>query len=159
MTSSLIVSLLSERPTDELTRARDKMRAEVARLTVELEQVEEALARAARKGGKTPKRTAKAGTARAQVLDYFRRNDRPLSPAEVYGALRLEGFAGSKSAIYNAFGKLHADGEIAKVNDGQYVLASRLAIRNATASDGPAELSKNGEGRPLSTVSQPQEDP
>jgi hypothetical protein len=150
---SLIVTLLAERPTEELEALRQKAHAERARVEVELQQFEEALALKARRGPRQTRTTAaKPGGTRKRVLDAVASSPDPISPAQVIAKLREAGSSPSGGAIHNMLARLIEAGDVAKVADGQYTLASR----NGTSNDAEGP-SRNGTTEPLSTVTGPQE--
>jgi hypothetical protein len=152
--TSLIVSLLSEQPTEELEALRDKLDAEGARVAVERQQVDEALALQSRRASTSVRSTAgrPSGT-RKRVLDVFARTAGPMSPAEVIAALEADGGSPSRGAVHNMIGRLVESGEVRRIGEGRYELASRNGGEVAAFPG----LSENGSSEPLSPVTQTQE--
>jgi hypothetical protein len=152
--TSLIVSLLSERPTEELQALRDKLDVEGARIAVERQQVDEALALQSRRAAKPTRSTSDRprGT-RKRILDIFSRNEGPMSPASVISALEKEGGSPSRGAVHNMIGRLVESGEVRLIDRGRYELASR---NDGDTAAFPG-LSENGSGEPLSPATWTQE--
>ncbi len=158
MASSLVVSLLAQRPTAELESARDEARGEIARLQVELQQVEEALGRQARGKSHRPRSTmsrqpAKPGSTRKRILDFMSGQERPASPIQIRTAINEQGAGLKGASIYNAIGRLVESGDLRKVADGQYQLASR----NGSTGESHTGPSENGTGEPPFTATRSQE--
>jgi hypothetical protein len=152
--SQYVVSLLAERPEHELRATQDKARAEVERLQVEIELIEQALQRQTRRTPRVSRSTTDGSSTRARVLDVFRaRADEVVSPANVIAALREDNVTVSSGAIRNMIRRLVDDHEIEKLREGAYKLASR----NGANPDAEPGLSENGAGEPPSTATQPQE--
>lgn len=142
--------MLAERPPHELQRLREKMSAErtkltdeMARLDLELEQVDEALARQARRRGVTMQ-VRKGPTTQDLVLALLRRVG-PTGPTDIFDALQADGFQGSISAVYNALRKLQDKGDVRKDDDSSlYEAASRNGSAPAEAPAGPSENGESG---------------
>lgn len=148
---SLIVSLLSERPTEELEALRDDLRRERARVDVESRQVDEALALQARRTSKPIRSTAaRPGGTRKRVLDVFVKAGHPMSPAEVIEALDAGGGSPSRGAVHNMIGRLVESGDLWRIAEGRYDLASRSGDA-ARASAGQSELSVSPNGTAVET--------
>jgi hypothetical protein len=129
--ASPIVTLLSSRPSGELESLRKRMKSEreklteeIARIDIELRQVNDALARQTRRKPAKGARAAAAPPAWVRVLQVIESADGPVSPADAAAALQQSGYKGTKSAIYNAFKRLSDAGKIEKVGDGLYKFAS-----------------------------------
>jgi hypothetical protein len=93
---SLVVTLLSERSPAELESIRDKAQADLARLMVELEQVEAALALQAKaaksqRSYATHRPAGKAGSSRNRVLKIVAASDGPISPSQIRHAMAEQG--------------------------------------------------------------------
>jgi hypothetical protein len=151
MTTSLVVTLLAERSPAELESIREKTQADLNRLTVELEQVETAIAiqqramRSQRSAGSTATR-GKTGSTRERVLKIVGASPQPMSPAEIKRTMAEQGgrqLAGG--SLYATVKRLTEEGALHKVRDGLYTLPTR----NGNAESGPTEL---GAHVPLSTV-------
>lgn len=153
---SLIVTLLSERAPAELESIREKAQADLARLTVELEQVEAALALQARAArgqrfqGHRP--AGKAGSTRNRVLKIVGASDGPISPAEIKRAMAEQGgrqLAGG--SLYSMIKRLTEAGALQKIDDGQYTLPTRNG-------DHASEPTENGaSARPSTEALTPKE--
>jgi hypothetical protein len=152
---SLVVSLLSERSATELESIRDKARADLARLTVELEQIEAALVLQgkAAKGQRSyaaHRPAGKVGSSRNRVLKIVAASDGPISPAQIRHAMAEQGgHTLSGGGLYTLIKRLTEEGELRKIADGQYALPAR----NGDHASGPT---KNGARDPLSTDARPQ---
>jgi hypothetical protein len=155
--ASLIVTLLAERPTEELEALRDKARAERARVDVELQQFEEALALKARRSprptSRTPGRSARPGATQKRIIDAVASFERAVSPAEIIAEMESHGATPSKGSIHNTIGRLVKNGVLTRLGEGQYQLASRNGS-SAESRPGPTE---NEATEPLSTATGPQE--
>jgi hypothetical protein len=126
--------------------AREKARTDLARLTVELEQVEAALALQARAAKPHRSRSGrKQGNTRKRVLDIVASGDGPMSPAQIRQVMTEQGKALSGGGLYTLIKRLVDEGELRKIADGQYTLPTP----NETDSTGPTQ---NGARGPLSTV-------
>lgn len=128
--SSLVVTLLAERPEDELRDLRKKAQMELARVQVEVEQIDEALARKRRgsgaRQGRRPRGTRSGNTVKLVENVFRSQPETEMSPSEVMGRLEDLGTPpSSTSAVYNAVRRLQERGTIMKVDDGLYRLASR----------------------------------
>lgn len=152
---SLIVSLLAERPIEELEALRDKARSEQARVDVEFQQFEEALALKMRRTPRPAQRgtPARPGRTQKRILDAVARSDHPISPAEIIAEMESHGTTPSKGSIHNTIGRLVKNGLLVRLGEGQYQLASQ----NGAASDADLERSENGAGEPPSTATPSQE--
>jgi hypothetical protein len=157
VTGSLIVALLAERPVEELEAtmrkldaARDKTRADLARIEVERGQVAEALERQTRRVPRTERRPgARQGSTRDRILGVTTAQDEPLTAPQVMAALPDL----SRGAVYNALGRLVSSGSLDRTEDGRYQLASRDGV----APDAGPGLSESGASGPLFTAALPQE--
>jgi hypothetical protein len=161
--SQYLVSLLAKQPESELRTMQEKVRAdqakaraEIERLQLEDELIEDALERQTRR---TPPRAGRRsggdGSTRARVLNVFRTHpDGVVAPASVIAALRASGSTVSSGAIRNMIRRLVEEQEVEKLREGAYKLASR----NGVSPDADSGHSENGAGEPLSMVTQPQED-
>lgn len=127
-TSSLIVDLLAERPTHELERMREQARETASRLQVEMDQIEEALAKQAR--SKQVRRPSRQGTgsgstgAKAKILEMLSTSAQPLSPAEIERGLAGAGIKTTRGAIHTALGRAMKAGQVKRVAEGRYTAAS-----------------------------------
>ena len=145
--TSMIISLLAERPEDELRKLQREIQQELARLEVEAQQVEQALARKTRRSpSRSTRRAPKAGGTRKRLLDAVAAHDGPISPSEIIDALRQQGVTVSAGSIHNMIGRLTRGGELTRVAEGQYTLASQ----DNSEPEASVEPSSNGEAPPLS---------
>jgi hypothetical protein len=151
--SQYVVSLLAQRPAHELQESRDKARAEVARLTVEIEQIDQALAkqgqRQSRRSGPRGRRKGVSGGTRERVLDAVRSApEDTITPAQIIAAVREGGAIVGAPAIRNMIRRLMDDDEIVRIREGVYKLASRNGS-SVESNSGPTE---NGNRVPLLPV-------
>lgn len=160
MATSPIVSLLSGRPQDELEALKKKMQTErqkladeAARLEVELQQVEDALARQARRQSSSKAASAGSTPVWQLVLDFLRQHQGPATPADVNAALRAQGYKGSDSAIYNSFKRLVDMHEILRMGDGIYEAPTPQPSDNGAVKEQPAEATNLGPGGQPGTTS------
>jgi hypothetical protein len=137
---SQIVDLLAALPTEELETLRNKTKSTRDRADVELQQIEEALAR------RSPVASRALGSTRKRVLAFIAQRG-PARPADVHAGLREEGGAPSGGAIHNMLGRLVKEGDLERVGDGYYKVASR----NGSGSE---EIEGT---EPLSTATDPQQ--
>lgn len=141
--STLLVDLLAARPEHELRKMRDKAAAQVKRLEVEIEQLDEALARQARRSARASG-TARSDT-RQRVLDVIRDHGEPMTPSQVIAALNAQGTPTPKSgAIHNMMGRLVHEGDLVR-EAGQYDLPGRSDVPDINvAAFGSAENGTDG---------------
>jgi hypothetical protein len=151
---SLVVTALAERSPAELESVREKMQAELTRLTVELEQVEAAIAlqqRVAR--GSAPGRRGKTGKTRQRILEIVGESTEPVGPAYIRDALAAQGEDVPKGgSIYSMIQRMSREGDLLKIADGQYTLPARNGEQ-----DIPQEPTEDGAGEPLSPAHPNQE--
>jgi hypothetical protein len=163
--SSPIVTMLASQPPQELERLRAKMQTEherltsdMARLNVEIAQVDEALGRQARRRNTSfvVTHTRRGPRTPDRVLAVLQGAPEPMSPNDIVEVLRTDGFTGSVSAVHNALAKLTKAGDVRKpVEDAPlYEATSRNGTAAAEATLGPSE---NGASEALSLPAQPQE--
>ena len=156
-------SLLAERPESELRKmlagaqaTRDRLEADIARVGVEVQLIEEALAKQTRRGSRSASRgtgSTRRGT-RDLVLDAFAETvPGPSSPAQIVQAAHAQGATVTGGAIRNMIGRLVDEGLIDRVGEGEYNLASR----NGVHPDAPSGPSENEAGDPLFAGTEPQE--
>jgi hypothetical protein len=147
-----VVSLLAERPEYELRTIHEEARAEVRRLQVEIEQIEQALAkqaqRQARRAPRPSRRKTASGGTRERVLQAVRNADDTISAAEVIATLHAGGSSVTSGAIRNMIRRLVDDGEIVRIGAGAYKLTSR----NGSSAESNAGPTENGTGQPLSAA-------
>jgi hypothetical protein len=154
--ASLIATLLAERPTEELEALRDRAHAERARVDVELQQFEEALALKARRAPRsTGQRSgvARPGVTQKRILAAVRRFDGPVSPAQIIAEMESRGSTPSKGSIHNTIGRLVKNGLLTRLGEGQYQLASR----NGSSAESDAGPTENESTEPLSLATGSQE--
>jgi hypothetical protein len=150
--TSLVVQLLAQRPEEELQKLRDTASAELARLEVEIEQLDEALGKKTRRRSSRQTTRSRAsrskGNTKKLVEGMFRANPGEIfTPAGVRDALEDQGTPpSSSSAVYNAFGRLKQAGVIVPLGEGEYQLASRNG-------EGAESGTKHEDGTPLSAGS------
>jgi hypothetical protein len=124
--STMVVDLLAARPEDELREMLDKAAAQLRRLEVEVEQLEEALARQVRRSARAGG-SARSDT-RQRVLETIRDHGGPMSPSQVIAALNAQDAPTPKSgAIHNMMGRLVREGDLVR-EGGQYDLPGRNGV-------------------------------
>jgi hypothetical protein len=145
---SLVVQLLAQRSPAELEGMRDRLRTDLNRLTVELEQVQAAIkAQRPRKasGHTAPRRSHGKASTRERVLAIVAASEAPIGPAAIKRAMEAEGgFVPQGGSLYSTVKRLTEQGELHKVADGEYTLP---ALNGTDA--GPTE---NGARAPQSTA-------
>ncbi len=123
---SLVVKLLSERSSAELESLRESLRTEHARVGVELEQVEAAIAlqqRASKAQRFGTGRRAKAGSTRERILKIVGASAEPVGPAYIRDTMAAQGGKAPKGGtIYSTVQRLAREGTLLKIADGQYTL-------------------------------------
>lgn len=111
-----IVDLVAEQSEDALRQMRDTAKAEIARLTVEVEIYEEALARKTRK-----KRTGGGRLSRDQVHSIVWMSDKPLTAAEVQEEIARQGLTVTLNAVRNHLNRLADDDHrLIRLPDGRF---------------------------------------
>jgi hypothetical protein len=147
MTHSLIVELLAERPESDLRDLRARYIAQRQRVDVEIEQIDEALTKQAkRRGGKASARqngSRPVGSTRELILGALREKGRS-SPAELRAGFEQEGR--SAKSIYNMLRTLTLEGEVVRVADGLYELASDNGSRAGEPSSDATSVGSGGMG-------------
>lgn len=147
MTPSLIVELLAERPEADLKRLRDRYIAQKRRIDVEIEQVDEALAKQSRRRGSRTAARANGsyapGSTRELVLKALRERGAS-TPAEIRAGFEQEGR--SAKSVYNMLKTLMDKGEIVRVDDGVYELASDNGSHAGEPSSGATGVGSGGTG-------------
>jgi len=156
--SQYVVSLLAQRPEDELREIREKAREEVARLQVEIQQIEQALAKkaqsAARRTPRSARRASASGGTRELVLTAVANaTDDTISPAQIVAAVHEAGSTVKSGAIRNMIRRLMDDGEVVRIREGAYKLPSR----NGSSGESHAGPSENESDEPLFTAVSSQE--
>jgi hypothetical protein len=156
--ASLIVTLLAERPTEELEALREKAYSERARVNVELQQFDEALAFKARRSpprstSRSNARPARPGATQKRILAAVTKVDGPVSPAQIIAEMQSHGATPSAGSIHNTIGRLVKNGLLTKLGAGQYQLASR----NGSSAESNAGPTENETTEPLLTATGPQE--
>jgi predicted HTH transcriptional regulator len=144
---STVVNLLAQLSEAELREMLSKLETEQARVTVEVEQVTEALSRKTRRSGARPTqrsthRPARPGATQKRILEAVASSDGPISPAQIIAAMEAKGTTPSRGSIHNTIGRLVKNGLLTRLGEGQYQLASR--------EDSDSGPSRNGEGPPRS---------
>lgn len=137
--TSPIVTLLSQRSSEELDAMRTKAEESLSAVKAELTWIEKALA--TKKPKRTPRRPSKPGDTKKRVLKYIKNSVEPVSPAQVRDGINATGGEVGKSTIYNTFRRLLDDGEIVKVDEGLYRIAARNGNRAEEIGENDARLS------------------
>lgn len=115
-----MTDLLVEQSEETLLEMRERVRGELARLTVEAQQIEEALAK---KGRRSRGGGSGGGTVtRKQVLDVVEQAGVPMSPVDVQRVLGERGLDVTINAIRNHLLRLvQQNGALIRDEDGRYV--------------------------------------
>jgi Ferric uptake regulator family len=157
MAHSLIVDLLAERPERDLRELREQAVAVRQRVSVEIEQIDEALAK---QGRKRPSRAARpspspspsrpspapAGATRQRILRIIR-DEGQTSPAEIVALSKQQGKPLGKSSVYNMLKALTDTGVIVRVSEGVYELASANGSSPSKPSTDAPSVGSEGYGR------------
>src|SRR5688572_5271234 len=112
-----IVDLLIEQSEDSLREMRDARKRELARITVEIDQIEEALARKTRR-----QRTGGGKLTRDKVYDLVWFDGKALTVAEVKDLVAENGITASLNAVRNHLNRLVDDGRLARYTEGRFGL-------------------------------------
>lgn len=114
-----VVDLLAEQPEEALQAMRDAVQKELARLTVEVQQIDQALSKKSRRN-----RSAAGGRlTREQVWEVVRSAALPLTPSEVHTLLAQEGSTASLNSVRNHLARLvDKNGMLARYPDGKFGL-------------------------------------
>ncbi len=131
--ASLVVQLLSQRSPVELEGMRDRLRTELNRLTVELEQLEAAIKaqRPRKASGHSARRPHGKASTRERILAIVAASEAPIGPAAIKHAMEAEGgFVPQGGSIYSTVKRLTEQGELHKVADGEYTIPTKTASVN-----------------------------
>jgi hypothetical protein len=142
-----VADLLAARPEHELRELLDKTAAQLKRLEVEIEQLQDALARQARRSGR-----GRAGGGRSnireRVFEILERAPGPLTPKQILAAMGED--TPRREALYNTLSRMASEREGLLVRaDGAY----KLAGRDVAPSGDVSNPDQNGGGGPLSMAS------
>jgi len=132
---STVVSMLARLDEADLLKMqssleadRARVEAEATRIGLELDQVTEALTRKARPGTRqqrnTGRRPSRPGATQGRIMDAIKRIPQPASPAQIIADMEGRGIIGNRGTIHNAIARLVKNGELDRVGEGQYQLAS-----------------------------------
>jgi hypothetical protein len=110
-----VVDLLAEQSEEALKQMRESVQAELARLTVEIQQIDQALAKKSRRS-----RTGGGKLSRDQVVELVVRAGRPLTPAEVRDLVAEQGITASLNAVRNHLLRAEHDGILARFPEGRF---------------------------------------
>lgn len=115
-----MIDLLTEQSDETLAAMLDSVEAELARLTVEKRQIEQARARKSRRTGSGERLT------REQVFDVVRSAAHPVTAPEVHELLASDGLTASLNSVRNHLLRLvDKNGWLVKLDDGRYAPALR----------------------------------
>jgi hypothetical protein len=127
-----VIDLLADQPEEALLAMREAVQKELARLTVEAQQIEQALARQQRKH-----RGGGHRLSREQVLEIVGESSDPMSPTDVHERLQQLGIDASLNSVRNHLARLEKSGWLIRVDDGRFTLSpSRLLERTFGESSG-----------------------
>src|SRR5262245_34054588 len=122
MTPRSVSDLLAEQPEEALRAMRDAVARELNRLTLEAEQIDEALAKHARRSRSGGRRSDRI--TREQVLEVVRATNRAMTTAEVHDALVSQGLEASPNSIRNHLARLVDQNEaLVRLPDGRFAPA------------------------------------
>lgn len=120
-----VTDLLAEQPEEALLRMREAAKEQLDRLTVEIQMIDQALARKSRRGSPGGRLT------RQQVYDVVAQAGRPVKPAEVHQLIVEAGVNASANSVRNHLARMHEDGELGRLDDGSYAVISILPAASA----------------------------
>jgi hypothetical protein len=111
-----VIDLLAEQPEAYLQKMLAGVREDLARLTVEAQQIEEALAKKSRRG-----RTGGGNLTREQVYGLVVSAGQPVAPADVYELVAKSGITASLNAVRNHLARLaDKDHRLQRTLDGRF---------------------------------------
>jgi hypothetical protein len=142
-----VTALLAQQDEEVLAEMLESLDTDIRRMTIEKEQVQEALAKkrsrrgGRRVGGETSR--GHSGVKRQDVLRIVRAKGKPTTPADVRHSLLMEGYDITGAAVRNHLRRLVEDNELVTDGEGEYALREN-------------GLTRNGSGDPLFMDSQNQ---
>jgi hypothetical protein len=149
MSQSIIVSLLADRPREELQRLEEEARAAQRRISVELEQIEAARALQTRREGSAGSR-GRRGKTRQLVLQAVGASSGPSSPAGIIAHIFATAEkAPSKGAIRNMIGRLTEEGDLVRKGEGEYELSPAVEVGFSLPPNGSEPRGEDREGTGL----------
>jgi hypothetical protein len=114
-----VIDLLADQPEEALVAMRDAVGKELARLTVEAQQIDQALARKGRKN-----RVGGQRLTREQVFEVIERAAVPLTPPEVFERLSEQGLTASLNSVRNHLSRLvEQNGWLVRLQDGRFAIS------------------------------------
>jgi hypothetical protein len=126
-----VIDLLADQPEEALQTMMEAVQKELARLTVEAQQIDQALARKGRKA-----RGGGDRLTREQVFEVLLRAGSPKTPAEVHEQLVTEGLNASLNSVRNHLGRLaDQNGWLARLPEGRFVVSPSGAMQAAPGPD------------------------
>lgn len=145
MTPRSVIDLLRDQPEETLLAMRSAIQEELARLQVELGQVDTALARRPRRSARPVKATVYGGSngrravlTRQMLFEFVKELGRPVSPPEVMRAYAERGVTVSSNSVRNSLARLvEIDGLLVRIEDGRYTPADQAAAANRTEANDP----------------------
>lgn len=131
-----VIDLLAEQPGDELRRMRDvakseltRLQNEVARLTVEAQQLDAALA--AQRRSEQPSR---GSLTREMVLEVAQTIEPPFSPADVVRSIAADlGIEATANTVRNHMSRLMESGQLVRAAEGYWVRGVTPAASQAAS--------------------------
>lgn len=135
-----VIDLLRDQPEETLVAMRDSLQADLSRIQVELRQIEEALSRRGRRGGKRlgrpPLGDNVTSVTRQELLAFVGELGHPVTPAEVIRAYSDRGVTVSANSIRNSLHRLlELDHLLVRLDNGRY--AVRGAVNGSGADAQP----------------------
>jgi hypothetical protein len=119
-----VIDLLAALDEPDLLAMREVNRQELARLTVEAQQIEQALTRKSRRNGRGI-RSGGGQVTRAQVYELARDAAQPVTAPVVTRLFADRGIDTSVNAVRNHLVRLVDDGKLMRLEDGSYTVDSQ----------------------------------
>jgi DNA-binding transcriptional ArsR family regulator len=139
-----VIDLLAEQPDEALLAMQEAVKSELARLTIEAQQIEQALAKKSRRRPSAGNRLT-----RENVYEAVEVIDSPVTPSEVHAFFTERGYDVSLNSVRNHLSRLvEKDGALVRLDDGRFATryvaareAAREVARSADADFVPSALS------------------
>jgi hypothetical protein len=116
-----VIDLLAEQPEEALLAMREAVQKELARLTVEAQQIDQAIAKNSRRN-----RGGSDRLTREQVFEVVKQAGGPASPAAVHKILAAQGVDASLNSVRNHLTRLvDKNGWLIRMGDGTFIPAPK----------------------------------
>jgi hypothetical protein len=135
-----VIDLLREQPEETLLEMQASIRADLERLSVELQQVEEALGKKGRRRKASGSGTANgrsSGVSRETVYEVVRASAKPMKPSEVKDALQAQGIVTTTNAMRTSLARLREQGRLESDEDNRFSVPFTLAPMPEIEADSP----------------------